>query len=124
MSCHLRETGLRFPKAPKKKKRRKHAKSLIQEKDGTCFLCALLNNDYSCKTNLEEHHIFGGANRKLSEEYGLKVYLCQEHHREGPEAVHKNAKTRDTIQQIGQQAFENAGHRREEFMKIFGRNWL
>ena len=25
--------------------------------------------------NLHEHHIFGGARRKLSEKYGLKVYL-------------------------------------------------
>lgn len=42
----------------------------------------LIDEDPSIKYNLEEHHIFEGtANRNLSEKYGLKVYLCQKHHR-------------------------------------------
>ena len=62
-----------FPKPTKKKKRRKHRESLLQNKESRiCYLCAR-GGDYSWKTVLEEHHIFGGPNRHLSEEYGLKV---------------------------------------------------
>ena len=40
--------------------------------DKRCFLCG--RNDSG--DPLERHHIFGGANRKKSEKYGLVVYLC------------------------------------------------
>ena len=33
---------------------------------------------------LEKHHIFGGANRKLSEKYGLWVWLTHYEHNEPP----------------------------------------
>lgn len=55
------------------------SKSIIQKKK-ECIICNSLN--------VEEHHVFfGTANRKLSEKYGLKVYLCAEHHR-GTRGVH------------------------------------
>ena len=44
-------------------------------------MCALLNGDYSTKQTEEHHVVFGAGQRQLSEEYGLKVYLCREHHR-------------------------------------------
>lgn len=48
-------------------------KSIIQE-ERKCYFC-------SSERNLEEHHIFGGvANRKISEKYGLKVFLCRDCH--------------------------------------------
>ena len=37
--------------------------------DGYCWLCGRWGH-------LEEHHIFGGANRKKSTRYGLTVFLC------------------------------------------------
>ena len=43
------------------------AKSILQ-KDKECFLCTRMQD-------LEQHHIFGGPNRKWSEKYGLKVWL-------------------------------------------------
>lgn len=48
----------------------------MQDKaDGYCYLCARLYGIYDRQENLQEHHvIFGRANRKLSEKYGLKVY--------------------------------------------------
>lgn len=65
-----------FPKPQTKKKRKKHRESLLQNKESRiCYLCAR-RGDYSWKQVLEEHHIFGGPNRHLSEEYGLKVYIC------------------------------------------------
>lgn len=121
------QTGLLFPKTQTKKKRKRHKKSILHRKDGTCYLCTMLNNDYRKHDVLHEHHIFGGnSNKNHSEAEGLKVYLCVEHHMTGKDAVHnaKNCrKIQDCLHQIGQQEFEKT-HTREEFMKIFGRSYL
>ena len=54
-------------------------KSIIQDQK-ECFICGI-NYDIETITRLHEHHIFEGtARRKLSEKYGLKVYLCHRHH--------------------------------------------
>ena len=105
-------------------KRRKHHKpSILQDKNHTCYLCILLNGDHHKHRTLHEHHIFGGPNRIHSEEEGLKVYLCPEHHLTGPAAVHRCQETQNILHQIGQQEFEKT-HTREEFRKIFGRSYL
>lgn len=123
---------LMFPKQPKKKKRKVHPKSIMHQKDGTCYLCMLLEDDYRVHQVTQEHHgIFGTANRRLSEEYGLKVYLCLEHHLTGPDAVHTNPSIRRLMDEESQRAFEReyspklgkAGARKE-FIKIFGKNHL
>ena len=74
------------------------AKSILHDKaEGTCYLCKLLNNDYQRRTNLEEHHVMEGtANRRKSEQWGLKVYLCHEHHKDSPAAVHGNQEAEQT----------------------------
>ena len=68
------------------------AKSIMHRKeDRTCYLCMLLRDDYNAREDLQEHHAMPGtANRRLSERYGLKVYLCIGHHLVGPDAVHNN----------------------------------
>ncbi len=114
-------TGLKYEKPHKYKIRRAHPKSILQEKDGTCYLCAR-NGDYRKKT-VQEHHVFGGPNRIHSESHGLKVYLCLQHHTAGPEAVHNNIQNMRTLQQDAQRAFEE-NHTREEFVKLIGRNFL
>ena len=99
------------------------SKSIMQDySKGECYLCALLHDDHSRK-HTEEHHVFFGPNRKLSEHYGLKVRLCVEHHRTGPEAVHRNAEVRRILCIQGQRAFMRA-HPYENFLKIFGKNYL
>lgn len=92
-------------------------KSIIQKHKNHCFICQR-------QTELEEHHIFFGSNRKLSEQYGLKVPLCYEHHR-GTNGVHgKNGKQlNEKLKRIAQTRFEE-NHTREEFIKIFGKNYL
>lgn len=103
----------------------KKTKSIMQNKDiGQCYLCRLLHNDYSIKPVREEHHIMGGtANRRLSEKYGLKVYLDPDHHLYGPEAVHKNAEVADLLKKEAQKAFEKT-YPDLDFMEIFGKNYL
>lgn len=99
-------------------------KSILQEKDGTCYLCRKLLGSSVTYGYTEEHHVFEGtANRKMSEKYGLKVYLCLWHHREGPEAVHQNRENAMLLKRDAQEAFEKT-HTREEFMELFGKNWL
>lgn len=91
-------------------------KSMIQN-EKECFVCKTIYN-------LHNHHIFyGTANRRLSEKYGLKVWLCGNHHNLSNEGVHFNRKLDLYIKKIGQAAFEKT-HTREEFMKIFGKNYL
>ena len=97
-------------------------KSIIQS-EKECYLCRFFYS-FENTRNLEDHHIFFGiANRRLSEKYGLKVWLCKNHHNNGPEAVHNNSSNSLILKQIAQREFEKA-HTREEFMKIFGENKL
>lgn len=91
-------------------------KSIIQ-KQKQCYVCGQV-------TNLHDHHIFFGKNRKKSEKYGMKVWLCYLHHK-GIDGVHeKYGHELDLkLKKIAQRKFEET-HTREEFMKIFGRNYL
>lgn len=97
---------------------------LHNKKDRTCYLCMLLHGDDSRKEALHEHHvIYGWANRKLSEKYGLKVYLCLGHHEIGSEAVHINREIDLQIKEIAQRAFEIMWPEKS-FREIFGKNYL
>ena len=71
-------------------------------------------------------HIFGGANRPLSEKYGLTVYLCGERcHRTGEYSAHQNAEVADYLHRYGQQkAMAEQGWTADEFKEIFGKNYL
>lgn len=103
----------------------KRTESIMQDKEsGQCYLCRLLHRDYSIKTVREEHHVMGGvANRKLSERYGLKVYLDPDHHRHGQEAVHKNVEVANLLKKEAQKAFMRA-YPDMSFREIFGKNYL
>lgn len=91
-------------------------KSIIQQGDPRCFICGRV-------TELDRHHVMSGtANRKLSEEYGLTVYLCRNHHT-GPDGVHSNRKLADHLKRLAQIAFE-ARHGREKWMEIFKKSYL
>lgn len=92
-------------------------KSIVQDKK-ECFVC-------HTKRNLHEHHIFFGyANKKLSEKYGLKCWLCGYHHNQSNEGVHQNIELNYMLKEVAQMAFEKQIGTREEFMTIFGRNWI
>lgn len=118
------QEGLLFPKTkPKKKKRIKHPKSLLHEKNGTCYLCILLDGNHRRHLFLDAHHIYGGPNRTLSEENGMKVWLCPDHHTMGHLAVHNCPETMDLLHKIGQRKYEET-HTRQQFIKLFGKSYL
>lgn len=90
---------------------------IMNEKDKKCYLCGAVGT-------LEWHHIFGGnPNRKKSEKYGLKVHLCSRCHRDQKVGAHGNAAVAAKLHKIGQEAFERT-HTRQEFVAIFGKNYL
>lgn len=101
------------------------AKSILQDKaSGVCYLCGMLLGIDAPAACREEHHvIYGTAGRRLSERYGLKVYLCPYHHRTGPEAVHRCRRTDMALKQAAQRAFEKK-YGRGKWMEVFGRNYL
>lgn len=98
----------------------------IMQTGKECYLCRALYGQCATlpDTSLEMHHIFPGtANRAKSEKYGLKVWLCADHHRTGPRAVHRNRETMMILKGAGQIKFEQT-HTRDEFIKEFGRSVL
>lgn len=97
-------------------------KSIMQTKK-ECYVChSLVGAEMSLPdTGLEMHHIFGGtANRKLSEKYGLKVWLCHNHHNEPPCGVHFCKEAAEKLHEEGQTAFERK-YPNEDFKVILGR---
>ena len=65
---------------------------MMEEK--RCWLCGR----NGAEDPLDVHHIFGGANRKLSDRFGLTVYLCHERcHIFGPEAAHRSGETAERL---------------------------
>lgn len=101
-------------------------KSIIHSKDGTCYLCMKFDNNLRASTPLQEHHVmFGTSNRKLSEKYGLKVYLCVGHHLASgyPNAVHRSKETREYLCKEAQKCFEKH-YPSLSFLEIFGKNYL
>ena len=96
-------------------------KSIIQADREHCFACGKnANADYH---GLDEHHVFFGANRKLSEKYGLKVYLCHDScHLNG---VHKYGGLNKMLQSIVQKrAMQYYSWDVETFISIFGKSYL
>ena len=82
---------------------------------------SILTNDkkhcFLCNKTLEN------INRHESMRYGLVVYLCDNCHTISDLSVHNNYFTDLKLKQLGQAAFEKE-HSHEEFMRIFGKNYL
>lgn len=96
-------------------------KSIIQTDRTHCFICG--KNAHDDYWGLDEHHVFFGANRKKSEEYGLKVYICHDScHLNG---VHKHAELNRKVQAIVQKrAMQYYGWTIDDFIGLFGRNYI
>ena len=91
-------------------------RSVLQE-EKECFVC-------KTNINLQDHHIFfGTSNRKQSEKYGMKVWLCQQHHT-GTRGVHFNRDLDIRLKKYAQSYFEEYIGSRTEFIKVFGQSYL
>lgn len=105
--------GLRPAPKPKYKKQRAATNRPTVEKK--CYITG-------ATTGLHKHHIYGGANRKLSEQYGLYVYLIPKYHI-GDEGVHFNREFDLQLKREAQAKFEQQ-YSREKFIEVFGKNYL
>ena len=92
-------------------------KSIIQ-KDKECYFCGAIDN-------LDRHHCIGGtANRRLSEQDGLWVYLCKDHHTMSSQSVHQDENMNKVLKKIAQKEWEKTFGTREEFIKRYGKSYL
>lgn len=91
------------------------ARSILSD-ERRCWFCGSM-------VGLERHHIMSGtANRKLSEKYGLTVWLCRRHHT-GTDGAQYDPDMNRQLRQDAQCAFERKyGH--AEWMRIFGKNYM
>lgn len=99
------------PKLKKQKKAKNNPKPTIND---TCYIC---NAPYA-----QTHEIYYGKNRQNSIEYGMQCKLCEKHHT-GAEGIHKDPYFDFKVKQLYQKQFEEK-YSREEFVKVFGRNYL
>ena len=94
----------------------KKAKSIIVESMDNCFVCG--------SPYVEVHHImYGTANRKLSDKYGLIVPLCQEHHR-GQTGVHFKRDLDIYLKKLAQEKYNSVYGTDRSFLEVFGKNYL
>lgn len=69
---------------------------------------------------LDRHHVYGGPNRKKSEEYGCWVWLRHDIHMD---AHQRKPEILRQLKQECQERFEEIyGH--DKFMAVFGKNYL
>ena len=92
------------------------AKSIMQtEKE--CFVCGTTYG-------LELHHcIYGTANRKLSDKYGLTIWLCNAHHTQNGSGIHFNKDLDAHVKKLAQERFEAVHEPNTRFIDVFGRNY-
>ena len=95
------------------------SKSIIpQPEPRQCYVCG-------ARKRLEVHHVmYGHGPRHLAEKYGLKVTLCDMHHRHAPAGIHAGNRELDMrLKAVAQAEFEKIyGH--SKWMRTFGRNYL
>ena len=89
---------------------------------GDSTRCAICGREHG----LHKHHIFfGTANRQLSEDDGMVVYLCPDCHEHGARAVHRNRETDVAIKQAAERIWMADREADEDaFRARYGRSWL
>jgi hypothetical protein len=84
--------------------------------DRACYFCGRLNG-------LEKHHVFAGvANRKISETYGLWVWLCHNCHT-GQNGAQYDKEKNLKLKQDAQMAFQRF-YGRKVWMQTIRKNYL
>ena len=87
-----------------------YAKSLFDTEDGVCFICGI-------HADTARHELFGGvADRPTSKAVGLWLNLCPHCHA----LIHKDE---EESHKTAQRMFEYH-YSHEEFLELFGRNYL
>lgn len=99
-------------KSKKLSKLEKERYSVFYELNSCCYC----GSDYQ----VTKHEIFEGRNRQNSMKYGFVLPLCLKCHRK----LQEDADFIDKWKKKAQEYFENNIGTREDFLKIFRRNYL
>ena len=84
-------------------------------------VCYVTGDNY----NLHCHHVFGGSCKKLSEKYGLKIWLRADWHNMSNYGIHFDSELNNNIREKAQKkAMEHYNWSIEDFIRIFGRNYI
>lgn len=86
--------------------------SLFDTEAGRCWLCGAV-------TDTARHELFRGTNRSNSKREGLWVNVCPRCH----DLCHRHD-YEDELHRVGQVQFLHNGKTKEEFVRIFGKNYL
>lgn len=90
---------------------------------------SLISNEKRCvvchrEGDLHLHHIYGGANRRLSTEDGCWCWLCPRHHNMSNEGVHLDHTLDEILKKTCQRRWEEKYGDREAFRKRYGKSYL
>ena len=99
--------------------------SILTDDFNHCYICGKYGKlkNVSPWLKLDLHEIFFGSNREKSKKYGLVVPLCHEGCHQGSKGVHFNRELDLQLKRIGQKAFAER-YPDEDFLEVFGRNYL
>lgn len=90
------------------------SKSIMQD-EKACYITGRTDH-------LHKHHIFGGGRRKISEKWGLWIWLTGEYHNLSSHGIHFDAKLDRLVKTQCQQRFEEL-HGHGQWMKVIGKNY-
>lgn len=100
-----------------KKKSNKLAKL---ERNRFSIITKDLEHCYLCKNNKDDlHELVEGKNRQVSMKYGLVIPICRKCH----EIVTNDKTLQDKLHKVAQKEFKKH-YKTENFMQIFGKNYL
>lgn len=113
----------------KEKKKSTYTKTKKLERNRFSIITSDLNHCIICrKTNINKHEIFFGTGKRiLSMKYGLVIPLCQDYHHNqyNCTGIHFDKELCLKWQKKGQlKAMEYYNWTTDEFIKIFGKNYL
>lgn len=91
-------------------------------------MARVVNSDFEClvtgsNQNLHKHHIFNGAYKTKSDQYGFVVYLVGALHNQSNEGVHFDREFSLALKRNAQQQFEY-DNSREDFIREFGQSYI
>lgn len=87
-------------------------KSSVVKRMGYCIRCQ--------RPMMQIHHVFGGPRRKLADEDGFVIPLCDECHR----MIHESKNFSDAWKTVCQKHFETYMGTHEEWMERYGKNYI
>lgn len=106
--------------------RSKYAPSIIpNHSEHQCWRCGRNGS----QDPLNRHEIFhndkGGVIRDRCKQYGLWVHLCHDRCHQGTTGVHNDSEFDAELKRVGQyQAMLTYGWTEEDFISLFGKNYL